>query len=164
MKKINKKIRLLFGFSLGLSVGFPLGVLGIIFGATKGITALLVCGIVLAVAGFYAMPILWVQYGEKRRDRNILNMIEHENIYTVSALAAQTGQPENVVRDKLKKMISSRELVGYLLVDDTLQLNTNAKQYAPNRVAKKCEGCGATMLSDGEKFVCEYCGSIANRE
>ncbi len=160
MKKINKKIRLLFWFSLGLSIGFPLGVLGIVFGATKGIVALLVGGILLTVAGFYVMPILWVRYGERRQDRTVLRMILDDNLYTVADLAKQTGYTEQVVRDKLKRMILKGELVGYLLVEDVLELNTNVKQTAKTRRTQKCENCGALTSFDGVKFVCEYCGSV----
>ncbi len=160
MQEINKKIRVLFGFALGLSICFPLGILGIVFGAVKGIIFLLVAGIVFTVAGFYAMPLLWVRYAERRQDRTLLTMILHENIYTISGLAAQTGYAENVVREKVKKMLLSRELSGYLLVDDVLELNTNTKQTARTSQTKKCENCGAMMVFDGVKFVCEYCGTV----
>ncbi len=161
MEKINKKIRLLFWFALGLSVGFPLGVLGIIFGAIQGLIPLLIAGIVFTVGGFYAMPILWVRYGERRGDRSLLRMVLYENIYTVEGLARQSGYAENTVREKLKRMILNHELTGYLLVDDVLELNTNAKQTAKTRETKKCEACGAMMSFDGVKFVCEYCGSVS---
>ena len=47
--------------------GTGLGVRGlaIIFGATKGITILLVIGIIATVLGFYGSPILWIKYGEQ---------------------------------------------------------------------------------------------------
>ncbi len=164
MEKINRKIRTLFWVSLGLSVGFPLGVLGIVFGAVKQIVALLVIGIVLAVAGFYVMPIMWIQYGEKRRDRAMLSMILNDHLYTVSAIAEQIGVADNIVREKLKKMILSRELTGFLLINDVLELNTNLKQTARTRKTRKCPGCGANMDFDGVKFVCSYCGTVARED
>ncbi len=164
MKRINKNIRTLFWFALGLSVGLPAGILGIVFGAIHKIIPLLVLGILLVVGGFYVMPILWVKYGEKRQDRTLLNMIEHENIYTVSGLAAQTGYAEKTVREKLKKMLLTRELVGYLLVDDVLELNVNAKQTARTRRTQRCEFCGAMADFDGVKFVCEYCGGVSDSD
>ncbi len=164
MKQINKKIRILFAFALSLSVGFPAGILGIVFGATKDIVPLLVTGIIFTVAGFYVMPILWVRYAERRQDRTLLKMVMYENIYTVKGLAAQTGYTEQIVRDKIKRMILARELVGYLLVDDVLELNTNAKQTAKTRLTKKCENCGAMTCFDGVKYICEYCGGVSKRE
>ncbi len=164
MRKIDKKIRILFAFALGLSIGFPLGVLGIIFGAINGMIPLLIVGIVLAAAGFYGMPLLWVYYGQGRRDRRMLQMIDNEHIYTVSGLAAQMNMQEKEVREKLKAMIVSGDLNGYLLVDDTLELNTNLKQSARNRETKKCENCGAMMAFDGVKFICEYCGTVVKKK
>ncbi len=159
MDKINTKIRVLFFFALALSIGFPLGVLGIIFGAINGITALLVLGIIFAVAGFYGMPLLWVGYGEKRRYRSLLLMIETEHLYTVSALAAQTGYSEKEIREKINKMIISRELVGYLFIDDMLVLNNNEKQKKrePEIKQHRCECCGAMMIYEDGRYKCEYC-------
>ncbi len=160
MKRINKRVRVLFGFAFGLSVGLPAGVLGVIFGAIQMNIPLLVIGIVLVVAGFYGMPILWVQYGERRRDRNLVRMVKEEGIYTLAGLAAQTGLAENVVLERVKKLLSGGELSGYLLVEDGLALNENRPQARP-RGTKKCENCGASMRFDGEKFVCEYCKTVA---
>ncbi len=157
MTVINRKLRLLFFFALGLSVCFPLGVLGIIFGAINNIVILLVLGIVFTVAGFYAMPLLWVRYGERRGDRTLLFMIEKENIYTVSGLAAQTGYAEDNIRDRIKRMIHDHILAGFLFVDDALILNTNEKQEESAPPVKKCPNCGAQMKHDGTQYKCEYC-------
>ncbi len=161
MDLINKKIRLLFWISLAPSVGFPLGILGIVFGANKGLTPLLATGIVATVAGFYVMPLLWVRYAERRQDRTLLRCVLNDNIYTVKDLAVYTGYTEQTVRDKLKRMILKRELTGYFLVDDVLEINTNVKQATRPSRTKKCENCGAMMGFDGVKFVCEYCGGVA---
>ncbi len=84
MQKLNKSIRLYFWFLLVLSVGFPAGILGIIFGATKDLIALLVAGIVFTVLGFYLMPILWLKYAERRQDRGLYCMIVQDGILTVA--------------------------------------------------------------------------------
>ncbi len=157
MNVLNKKLRLLFSFSLALSIGFPLGVLGIIFGAVKGIVALLVVGIVFTVAGFYAMPLLWVRYGERRGDRTLLFMIEKEFIYTVEGLSVQTGYKADDIRTRINRMIHDHILVGYLFVDDTLVLNTNEQQREAAAPTRKCPNCGAEMVYDGEKYNCDYC-------
>ncbi len=159
--RINKKIRLLFGFALGLSIGFPAGVLGIVFGAVLGMIPLLVLGILLTVGGFYAMPILWIKYGERRGDRALLFMIEQEHLYTVKALALQTGQKESAIREKIKSLILSHILTGYLFRDDILELNENQKQTEGSRRTKKCDHCGALMAFDGLFFRCEYCKNVS---
>ncbi len=159
MEILNKQIRTLFYFSLFLSVALPLGILGIIFGAINGNIALLVIGIVFTVAGFYVMPILWVKYGERRGDRTLLRMIETEYIYTVAGLARQSGYDANNVRERIRRMIHSHVLVGYLFIDDTLVLNSNEKQQKAPVQAIKCQSCGAEMIHDGTAYVCSYCDS-----
>ncbi len=164
MKKINKVLRLLFFFSLALSIGFPLGVLGIVFGATGGNTLLLVLGIVFTVVGFYVMPILWVRYAERRGDRTLCLMIEREHIYTVSGLAMQTGYTEENVRARIMRMIHGHILVGYLFREDVLERNQNEEQSADRRRTKKCPQCGALMVFDGLHFYCEYCRHTEREE
>ncbi len=161
MTILNKKIKTLFAFSLGLSIGLPLGILGIVFGAINKWWILLALGILLVVAGFYGMPILWVKYAERRGDRMLLRMIETEYIYTVSGLARQSGYEEKDVRERLRRMIHQHILVGYLYIEDTLILNTNEKQEKAPPPAKKCQNCGAEMIFDDEGYRCDYCGSRA---
>ncbi len=160
MQKINNLITTYFFISLGLSIALPLGILGVVFGAVKGMTALLVVGIVLTVLGFYVMPIMWIKYGEKRGDRSLLRMIEKDYLYTVSALALQSGYSENDVRARIKKMIMLGVLEGFLFINDELVLNENEKQEESVRPSVKCENCGAEIVYDGEKYQCEYCRSI----
>ncbi len=164
MEKANKTVRLYFFFALGLSIGFPLGVLGIIFGAINDIIPLLVFGIILAVLGFYAMPILWIKYAEHRSDRTLLSIIENEYIYTVSALADHTGYNEETVRTKIKRLIFKRALIGYIFNGDELVLNTNENPAEKTMPTRKCESCGATMIYDGNKYKCEYCLSVFDAE
>ncbi len=146
-----------FGFALGLSIGFPIGVLGIIFGAVNGWIAMMICGIVLVATGFYGMPLLWIKFGERRQDRTLLFMIEYEHIYTVSGLSAQTGFSEADVRQRIMRLIHAQALIGYLFRDDTLELNMNEKQTVRNRKTKKCRHCGAVMFFDGLRYRCDYC-------
>ncbi len=157
MELLNKKIKTLFWVALMLSVGFPAGILGIIFGASEGIVALLVAGILLCVAGFYVMPILWLKYAERRQERTLLLMIECDHIRTVAELAAQSGHSEADVRAKIKRMINSRVLVGYIFCEDVLESNNNKLKEELSLQTRKCECCGAPMIFDGKKFLCEYC-------
>lgn len=159
MKKIDKSINTTFAFALALSIGFPVGILCIIFGAVKGIIALLVIGIVLVVFGFYAMPLLWVRFADKRKDKAFMLMIERDYIYTVQGLSVQTGESEQNVRARIKRLINTHYLVGYLFQDDILQLNTNKKQDERSRRTSKCNQCGAMMYFDGLMFRCDYCGN-----
>ncbi len=155
MNKLNKKLRTLFFFALALSIGFPLGVLGIIFGASQELTPLLVCGIVLTVAGFYGMPLLWVRYGERRGDRFLLCMIEEDGITSLDTLCVQSGYPIENVRARIKRMIANRELVGFLLSDGGLQDPSKKDEERPT--FRKCPNCGATMVAEDAGWHCEYC-------
>ncbi len=102
MNKLNAKINRLFGISLAMSIGFPIGILCVVFGAINWIVPLFVVGILLVVAGFYIMPILWVQYAEKRGYRVVLRMIENEHIYTYVELSEQTGYNQKKVINIVK--------------------------------------------------------------
>ncbi len=164
MEQLNKSIQLYFWFALGLSIGLPLGILGIVFGAVYWILPLLIAGILLTVAGFYAMPLLWIKYGERRQDRTLLRMIERDYLYTVSDLSAQTGFSEADVRAKIKRMILSHALVGYLFRDDVLEVNTNQKQTRIPKRTRKCDSCGATMYFDGLQYRCDYCQQTADAD
>ncbi len=157
MELLNKQIKTLFLVSLALSVGFPAGVLCIVFGAAGGMVPLLVAGIVLCVAGFYVMPVLWLKYAERRRERTLLLMIEQDHLRSVSELALQSGYAVADVRTKLKRMISARILVGYLFQDDVLEDNNNQLKQEFAHQSRKCDCCGAPMVFAENHFLCEYC-------
>lgn len=159
MERINKSIGKFLAVALSLSFGFPLGIVGIVFGATRGWTALLVVGIVLVVAGFYVMPLMWIKVGEKKQLRALLMLIENDYIYTVQELATQSNRKEDNVRTMIRKLIESSCLTGFLFKDDALILNDNVKQQKV-REKKVCECCGAAMEDDGTRYVCAYCGNI----
>ena len=91
MEKIKKKIHTYFGVGLALVIGLPAGIIMTVFGAVKGITALLVIGIVLIVAGFYVGPIMLVQVGEKKKLGRVISAIENQNLYTAEEIASGTG-------------------------------------------------------------------------
>ncbi len=157
MKQLTKTIRILFGFALGLSVCFPLGILGIIFGAIGELWLLLAAGILFTVLGFYLMPLLWVRFAEKRGDRRLWQIIEEDRIYTVQSLCMQTGYAPDDVRNRIKRMIAARELIGYIFEEDSLIPLDPEKRKGSSPRTQKCPCCGALMHSDGLQFICDYC-------
>lgn len=157
MKKLDCVIKKLFWFSLGLSVGFPAGVVAIIYGASNHQYAIMVLGILFAVAGFYVMPILWLQYGEKKTYKSLLLMIEEEHIYSTNDLASQTGKNQEKIREMVKYLINKHYLTGYIFKDDVLQINNNRKQ-TKEEGFKRCPNCGAKMHYENDHYVCDYCG------
>ena len=97
MDKVKKKIRTYLGVGIALLIGLPAGIVMTVFGATKGITALLVIGIVLIVAGFYVGPVLLVQVTEKKKLGRVISAIDNQNLYTAQEIAAGTGIREKAV-------------------------------------------------------------------
>lgn len=155
MKNLNKSITILLIWALVLTVCFPAGVLGIIFGASKGIKVLLVCGIIATVLGFYVMPVIWIKYGEAKGLKSVLNAIENDNIYDVKSLAQQLNDSNESIAQKINILIQKRYLQGYLFVNkEYLELNNNKKQVKNNII--KCANCGGEVSADSD--VCDYCG------
>ncbi len=160
MEKLNRQIRRLFLLCLTLSAGLPAGIVGTVLGAVYGMIPVLVLGILFTVLGFYLMPILWVQYADRRKDRTLLFMIEQEYLYTVEGLALQTGYAQEEVRQRIQKLILRHVLAGYLFLEDRLVPNTNEKQTEHSMPTKICPSCGGTMRFAGSYFRCEYCNRI----
>lgn len=159
MQKITVKLRILFFSAILSSICFVAGIPMIILGASNGITPLTVTGIVLTAVDFYAMPILWVNYGGKRVWRRVLIAVLSENILTVSGLSAQLALPEEEVRKILQGCVQQCYLTGYLFDGELLTLNTN-KNPQDRILVAECESCGAQITyRPGETPVCPYCGS-----
>ncbi len=149
---------MLFIISLFLSIGFPSGILMIVFGASKNITYLLVLGIIFTVLGFYVMPILWVKYAEKRQYRTILYLITEEKIHTIADLASQTNYDQERLKQIVNALIMSKYLVHYLYRDGVLTENANIHK-TKNNVDNKCSNCGGHMRIEGDNLICDYCGN-----
>lgn len=166
---INKKVRTYFVFSLLLSVGFPAGILSIIFSRTMPhpSTALLVVGIVLTVLGFYGMPLLWVKFGELKGKQKFCNQIKIDNVQSIETLAKLNNVEQDVMLKTVRGLIAERLLTGYEIVDDTFVVPSQCKVITKQDAVKisgkaitlSCAGCGAPVeFVEGEKLVCPYCG------
>lgn len=159
MKSYKKALSLSLSLSIVLTIFLPVGIVGIILGATKGITSVLVVGIIMAVLGFYGAPISWITYGDRRKTGQILNLIQNENIYSVDVLAEQIACKRQEVIGKVNTLIAKSYLTGYLLKDGELVANNNQKRIATKNKALKCDNCGARMKEAQGSYVCEYCGN-----
>ncbi len=162
MDKLNKSIRAKLFIAILFTVFLPAGILSIIFGAIKGLTFLLVAGIIMTVLGFYGTPIIWVNYAEQKKLRVVLRLIVNENIFSVEELSAQLLMNQKNVTSYINSLIVKGYLTGFLFKDGVLKPNTNKKQAQAPKVKRKmkCEQCGGVMVFDGAQFVCEYCGHI----
>lgn len=164
MDVIAKRKRLLVWALIG-TVGFIAGIPMIIIGAGNN-TFVMVAGIILTVLGFYGMPILWVQYGALGFKCGLQKMIKDDGIKNVSVLAASCGKDKKEVATAVRELISSRSLVGYVLIDDENILNVTTETDYVKRAAQtsgeiseaNCPNCGAKVELIGGVGQCEYCG------
>lgn len=153
MKSLNKSIGILMLFAILLTIGFPCGIVGIVMGATKGMTWLLVIGIVFVVLGFYGAPIAWIKYGERKSLKSVLYSVCDEKIFAVNDLATQLNTNKKDIVGKINTLIEKRYLTGYIFKNQEV-LEPNYKKNAQGQ--NKCPNCGAIMKGDGEE--CPYCG------
>ena len=153
MKSLKKNIAITLLVSLLLTVCFPAGILGIVFGASKHTTALLVGGIIATVIGFYVMPFMWIKFSELKGLQSLLTSIENDNIYDVNTLSTQLSKPVLQIQTEVNTLIQKRYLTGFLFVDkQMLEPNNNTKKIQGN----KCPNCGSLISKDAGH--CEYCG------
>lgn len=145
--------------ALILSVALVGGIPMIVFGAVKGITALLVAGIVCTVAGFYGCPIAWVNFAACCANYKFYVQITEGGVHTVRELAEINGISDGEARNKVKSMIRKNWIGKNAVVD----LYNAPVQKGAQTVSVQCPSCGAkaTIVSSGEK--CPYCGTYIAR-
>lgn len=166
MEALNKSIKKSFARALIFTLFLPIGIVGIILTCTLHFAnpyfvLSLTVSIVLAVLGFYGSPMTWVNYCSYVGLKNIMALIENENIYSVQQIANQLSQNPKQVATSITTLISKGYLRGYLFVDnDHLVLNTNTK-LKESKAKIKCENCGA--LTSHNLDSCEYCGMKLNK-
>ncbi len=174
-KEINKKITLNLIFGTLFSIGFPVGILLIIF-HTKvngiGSTLLLVLGIILVAVGFYGAPMIWIKYGENRANKRICQQITLDNNQEIEYLAQINNVSSENMLKKIQELITQRLLTGYEIVDNKYVVpkgkNTISKDEALELSGKletvTCKGCGAEIeIVGGKKTYCKYCGKLVNK-
>ncbi len=160
MKELKRYTAKRLFVALLLTVFLPLGIFMIIYGASKGMGAVLGFGIAFTVLGFYGCPIAWIHYSSKTRWRTILRLIEQENFYSSEQIAAHLSLKEtDVVRD-INDLILYGFLKGYVFKDGVLRLNTFKKQSEKDVLKRPCPNCGGLASYNGIDFVCPYCGSV----
>lgn len=160
MELINKAITRKLIISILFTIFLPAGIVAIIWGASNGMTLVLVLGIVMTVLGFYGSPMLWINFGELKRLKVVLSLILVENIYSSQEIAEHLSTKVETVNDDINKLIIKGFLKGYLFKDGYLQLNRNKKQKMEDVKKYKCPSCGGFMEYNGIDYICEYCGNV----
>lgn len=161
LKKIkNKGLAVAAALSVGLVAGIPM----IVLGATNGITAVMVIGIVLVVLGFYGAPVAWTQYASKAGYSSTLAAIEEEDIDTIEAIAQHLGKRDKAVRASVDWLISHGCLKGYT-VDKDGNIKDSVKKPRTRGFVDvgKCPNCNAPLEWTADAVVCPYCGMTVKR-
>ena len=166
MRDIQKTKRNYLTWALLLSVGFPAGIVMIVLGFINGMLYIAIPGIVLVVAGFYVMPMLWVGYGNARYRCALHQQITADNIRKVSLLAQMNGKSEKQVASDVRWLISNRYLSGFVFLDNENILSKNdakdfdayVAQHTGDMETVKCPSCGADIELVGGVGSCPYCG------
>jgi hypothetical protein len=174
MEYLQAKRKGMFYWALGLSIGFPAGVLMIIFGFIKGgiYIGMGITGIVLAIAGFYVMPLLWIRFGMLTKYTNYARQIINEGYRTVSLLAEQHGVNSKDVVNDIKTMIQKGYLPGFVLLDNERIVDKSDRRKFERMEAMragtltkiKCPYCGAHFDIVLEAEDCPYCKSTVTRD
>lgn len=161
MNTISKKVNTVLFWALFSTVCLPVGIVMIILGASYGITAVLVTGIVATVFGFYGSPMFWVRYGSLKGLKALVAAVECDNLYSVSELASVLGCGEDETRNRIRAALAARYITGFTFDNDRLVVNTNVKQ-ANVAFTIKCDNCGAPVVIEPSRADnrCEYCGKI----
>lgn len=155
----RKKLRLLI-ISLALTAAFVAGVFFVIFGGIKGITFLLVLGIVCAVAGFYCTPIAWVKYVEAKKYVALEYAIVTDGLRRIKDIAWRVGADEVATRKAIAYALENRYITGLKLDADSDSLVDIGKKTGGGKtVCVKCEACGAIAEVAVTDLRCPYCGS-----
>src|SRR5574344_1959780 len=123
--KTQKRGALMWGvaLSIGFVIGIPMIVLGFMHGG--GYIAMAVFGIVLAVCGFYVMPLVWVHFGTLCYYTKLSSQIRDERIRSVKMLAEVHYKTTSVMAFDVKKMIQKDYLPGYVVLDNERIIDKN---------------------------------------
>ncbi len=165
MKALQRKKKIVFALSLILTIGFPLGILGIIFGAEKDVVFLLVLGIIFTVLGFYGMPFAWLSYAGLKKYVILNYAVSQDGLRKISDIALQTGCDEKTALNNVNTAISKRYLLGYRLSADKTFLEKiwNDDGDRERTIPISCASCGAKTMVKETDMRCPYCGTVNER-
>ena len=173
-KELNKKLILDLVFGIIFSIGFPAGILLIIFNskvAGVGGIIMLVCGILLVVVGFYGTPMIWINYGELRHTKKICQQITLDNTQEIKYLAEINNMQTDSMLKKVQELITKRYLIGYEIIDNSYVVPKGNKTISKDEALElsgqlrtvNCKGCGAEVeVLANKKTFCPYCGKLVN--
>lgn len=170
MKKINGSIRRLLLAAFVSTVLFVVGIPALIIGATHtdawgaGGTALMVAGIAAVAVDFYAAPLLWIAYGNRRTLARVVLGVEKQGLNTVARLASHLRIKEDDARGYLDACFEKGYLDDYVRDGDTIR--KFVPEQDPDEVEHdvECPSCAAKFTYRGASGKCPYCGTVYRTE
>ena len=155
---INKDLKKSLITAIVISVMFVVGIPLIIVGATKSIWVVLGIGIAFTVIGFYGTPLIWINYGNKRTLKHVVDAVMEDNLTTVEEIAKQLQIRDRLARDYVTTGIRKKYITGYIFNGSVL--TPNQKEAPKKKIStNKCLNCGGTLQKDETGYRCIYCGS-----
>lgn len=159
-KEVEKRKLRIHLIALVLTAAFVLGIFFVIFGGIKGMTFLLVLGIVCTVAGFYCMPIAWIKYVEAKKYVSLEHAVITDGLRRIKDIAWQVGATEEAARNAVSYALENRLITGLKFdVDADELIDLDVKPKKGETVCVKCPACGAVTNVSAKDPRCEYCGS-----
>ncbi len=159
MKRIKNQLTVMLIVATVMSVLYAAAIVGLILSIGKIQWLMVVC-IVYLGAGFYAIPIVWINYSDKITLSKVVMAVYSDKLYDVKSIAMQVSDTEQNVVNNIKKCIDKRYIVGYLFDGKTLTVNERREQVAQ----RKCPNCGAPLEKKNGVLTCEYCGFVYHKD
>jgi len=152
----DKYFRIAFTWTILFVVGIPM----IVFGAinlTKGWywIVLMSLGILFCLSGFYGIPIMWIQYAEKKKLSRIAVVVSGTESITIDILSDTLGKSQEETRKDVRTLLQNGWLPGYAYVDQEDRVRRTSTLDIHHAV---CEYCGASFEFRGTDARCPYCG------
>lgn len=162
----NTKSKILF-FTICLTIGFPMGILMIIFGFIHSISYISIPGILFTVLGFYGTPLLWISYKNYCYYNSLVQQITMDKILNISLLSKMNGKSISSTSSNIQWLIVHRYLVGYVIIDNEFLVKKNKETNLEKTIAQKtgklttirCPHCSALVELINGNGICTYCNS-----
>mgnify|MGYP002976516512 FL=1 len=159
MKRIKNQLTVMLIVATLMSVLYAAAIVGLILSIGKIQWLMIVC-IVYLGAGFYAIPIVWINYGDKITLSKVVRAVYSDKLYDVKSIAMQVSDTEQNVVNNIRKCIDKRYIAGYLFDVKNLTVNERREQVAQ----RKCPNCGAPLEKKNGVLTCEYCGFVYHKD
>ena len=156
---LNKYLTKILILSLIITIMLPMGILMIIFGASKSIWIILAFGIVFTVIGFYGCPIIWIYYANNKTMKRVIEIINDESLYSIDEISSHIQISKIQIKNHITNAIKKGYLQGYIFDGNILKINEKEQISKKTLIQKKCPNCGGLLIENNNEYYCEYCGS-----